>query len=146
MCNFWLKYGLYGCILGLMGRKIWARAHEESKINLRPVFQPDSSGRTLSPVDSYQNIQDNFYQNIQPVGYTYATRQLIRDQADAARAVADYRRAHGSCNAAAVRTMPLRCATRVLFAMGGLTLTPLPCSRKWKCRPSEVARVPSITM
>ena len=112
MCKFWLKYGLYGCILGLMGRKIWARAHEESKINLRPVFQPDSSGRTLSPVDSYQNIQDNFYQNIQPVGYTYATRQLIQDQADAARAVADYRRAHGSCNAAAVSNQGLICNGR----------------------------------
>ena len=99
MCKFWLKYGLYGCILGLMGRKIWTRAHEESKINLRPVFQPDSSGRTLSPVDSYQNI----HPEPEPVGYTYATRQLIRDQADAARAVADYRREHGSCNAAAVR-------------------------------------------
>ena len=104
MCNFWLKYGLYGCILGLMGRKIWARAHEESKINLRPVFQPDSSGRTLSPVDSYQNIQ--------PVGYTYATRQLIQDQAEAKRAVADYRRAHGSCNAAAVRNQGIVCNGR----------------------------------
>ena len=104
MCNFWLKYGLYGCILGLMGRKIWTRAHEESKINLRPVFQPDSSGRTLSPVDSYQNIQ--------PVGYTYATRQLIQDQAEAKRAVADYRRAHGSCNAAAVRNQGIVCNGR----------------------------------
>lgn len=104
MCNFWLKYGLYGCILGLMGRKIWARAHEESKINLRPVFQPDSSGRMLSPVDSYQNIQ--------PVGYTYATRQLIQDQADAERAVAAYRRAHGACNAAAVRNQGLVCNGR----------------------------------
>ena len=84
MSKFWLKYGLYGCILGLMGRKIWTRAHEESTINLRPVFQPDSSGRTLSPVDSYQNIQDNFYQNIQPVGYTYATRTLIQNQVDPA--------------------------------------------------------------
>ena len=104
MCKFWLKYGLYGCILGLMGRKIWTRAHEESKINLRPVFQPDSSGRTLSPVDSYQNIQ--------PVDYTYATRQLIQDQAEAARAVADYRLAHGSCNAAAVRNQGLVCNGR----------------------------------
>ena len=99
MCNFWLKYGLYGCILGLMGRKIWTRAHEESKINLRPVFQPDSSGRTLSPVDSYQNIQ--------PVGYTHATRKLIQDQDRAKRAIADYRLAHGSCNAAAVRNREL---------------------------------------
>lgn len=104
MSNFWLKYCLYGCILGLMGRKIWTRAHEESKINLRPVFQPDSSGRTLSPVDSYQNMQ--------PVEYTYATRQLIQDQADAARAVADYRRAHGSCNAAAVRNQSIVCNGR----------------------------------
>lgn len=104
MCKFWLKYGLYGCILGLMGRKIWTRAHEESKINLRPVFQPDSSGITLSPVDSYQNIQ--------PVGYTYATRQLIQDQAEAKRAVADYRRAHGSCNAAAVRNQGIICNRR----------------------------------
>lgn len=104
MRKFWLKYGLYGCILGLMGRKIWTRAHEESKINLRPVFQPDSSGRTLSHVDSYQNIQ--------PVDYTYATRQLIQDQADAARAVADYRRAHGSCNASAVRNQGLVCNGR----------------------------------
>ena len=104
MRKFWLKYGLYGCILGLMGRKIWTRAHEESKINLRPVFQPDSSGRTLSPVDSYQNIQ--------PVDYTYATRQLIQDQAEAKRAIADYRLAHGSCNAAAVRNQGLVCNGR----------------------------------
>lgn len=80
MCKFWLKYGLYGCILGLMGRKIWTRAHEESTINLRPVFQPDSSGRTLSPVDSYQNIQ--------PIGYGYARRPIYQNnelyQADAA--------------------------------------------------------------
>ena len=112
MCNFWLKYGLYGCILGLMGRKIWTRAHEESKINLRPVFQPDSSGRTLSPVDSYQNMQDNFYQNMQPVEYTYATRPIIQDQAEAERAIADYRRAHGSCNAAAVRNQGIICNGR----------------------------------
>lgn len=110
MRKFWLKYGIYGCILGLMGRKILARAHEECTVNLRPVFQPDSSGRMLSPVDSYQNIQDNFYQN-QPVGYTYATRQLIQDQTEAERAladyaasaIADYQLAHGSCNADAVR-------------------------------------------
>ncbi len=79
MRKFWLKYGIYGCILGLMGRKIWTRAHEESKINLRPVFQPDSSGRTLSPVDSYQNIEPDAYHNRQPIGYTYASRQLIRE-------------------------------------------------------------------
>ena len=84
-----------------MGRKIWTRAHEESKINLRTVFQPDSSGRTLSPADSYHNRQ--------PIGYTYATRQLIQDQAEAARAVADYRLAHGSCNAAAVRNQGIIC-------------------------------------
>lgn len=100
MCKFWLKYGLYGCILGLMGRKIWARAHEESKINLRPVFQPDSSGRTLSPVDSYQNIQ--------PIGYGYARRPIYRNN-ELNRAVADYRMAHGSCNAAAVRNQGLVC-------------------------------------
>lgn len=94
----------YGCILGLMGRKIWTRAHEESKINLRTVFQPDSSGRTLSPADSYHNRQ--------PIGYTYATRQLIQDQAEAARAVADYRLAHGSCNAAAVRNQGIICNGR----------------------------------
>ena len=106
MRKFWLKYCLYGCILGLMGRKIWTRTHEESKINLRPAFQPDCSDRTLSPVYSYQNIQDNFYQN-QPVGYTYAIRKLIQDQADAARALVDYRLAHGSCNAAAMRNQGL---------------------------------------
>ncbi len=94
MCKFWLKYGIYGCILGFMGRKIWTRAHEESKINLRPVFQPDSSGLTLST--------DSSFQNKHPIEY-YATRQIIRDQADAVRAIVDYRRAHGSCNAAAVR-------------------------------------------
>lgn len=71
MCNFWLKYGLYGCILGLMRRKIWTRAHEESKINLRPAFQPDSSDRTLSPVYSYQNIQ--------PICYGYARRTIYRN-------------------------------------------------------------------
>lgn len=100
MCNFWLKYGLYGCILGLMGRKIWTRAHEESKINLRPVFQPDSSGRTLSPVDSYQNIQS--------IGYGYASRPIYRNN-ELNQAVADYRMAHGSCNAAAVRNQGLVC-------------------------------------
>lgn len=104
MCNFWLKYGLYGCILGLMGIKIWTRVHEESKINLRPTFQPDSSCRTLSPVDSYQNIHPVDYK---PIAYTYATRQLIQDQADAKRALADYRLAHGSCNAAAVHNQGL---------------------------------------
>ena len=101
MRKFWLKYCLYGCILCLMGRKIWTRTHEESKINLRPAFQPDSSGQTLSPVDSYQNIQPVDYM---PIRYSYATMKLIQDQADAAaRALADYRRAHGSCNAAAMR-------------------------------------------
>ena len=109
MCKFWIKFGLYGCILGLMGRKIWVRAHEESKINLRPAFQPDSSGRTLSPVDSYQYMP---YQNIQPVGYTYATRLIIQDQAEAKRAVADYRCAHGSYNAAAVRNQGIVCNGR----------------------------------
>ena len=104
MRKFWLKYCLYGCILCLMGRKIWTRTHEESKINLRPTFQPDSSGRTLSPVDSYQNIQPVDYK---PITHTYATRQLIQDQADAKRAIADYRLAHGSCNAAAVRNQGL---------------------------------------
>ena len=93
MCKFWLKYGLYGCIVGLMGLKIWNRAHEESKINLRPVFQPDSSGRTLSPVDSYQNIQ--------PIGYGYARRPIYRNN-ELNQVVADYRVAHGSRNAAAV--------------------------------------------
>lgn len=106
MCKFWLKYGLYGCILGFMGCKIWNRAHKESKISLRPVFQPDSSGRTLSPVDSYQNIHPVDYK---PIAYTYATRQLIQDQADAKRALADYRIAHGSCNAAAVHNQGLVC-------------------------------------
>lgn len=114
MRKFWLKYCLYGCILGLMGRKIWTRTHEESKINLRPAFQPDCSDRTLSPVYSYQNIQDNFYQN-QPVGYNYATRQLIQDQTEAERALAYYRLAalayyrlaHGSCNSAAMRNQGL---------------------------------------
>ena len=100
MCKFWIKYGIYGCILGLMGLKIWTRAHEESKINLRPVFQPDSSGRTLSPVDSYQNIQ--------PIGYCYARRPIYRNN-ELNQAVADYRMAHGSCNAAAVRSQGLVC-------------------------------------
>ena len=100
MCNFWLKYGLYGCILGLMWRKIWTRAHEERTVNLRPGFQPDSSVPTLDPVDSYQNIQPVDYK---PIDYTYATRKFIQDQADATRALADYRLAHGSCNAAAMR-------------------------------------------
>lgn len=108
MRKFWLKYGLYGCILGLMGRKIWTRAHEESTVNLRPGFQPDSSVPTLDPVDSYQNIQPVDYK---PIDYTYATRKLIQDQADATRAladyaasaIADYQLAHGSCNADAVR-------------------------------------------
>lgn len=100
MRKFWLKYCLYGCILGLMWRKIWTRAHEESKISLRPTFQPDSSGRTLSPVDSYQNIQ--------PIGYGYARRPIYRNN-ELSQAVADYRMAHGSCNAAAVRNQGLVC-------------------------------------
>lgn len=108
MCKFWIKYGIYGCILGLMGRKVWTRAHEERTVNLRPGFQPDSSVPTLDPVDSYQNIQPVDYK---PIDYTYATRKLIQDQADATRALADYaasaladyRLAHGSCNADSVR-------------------------------------------
>lgn len=103
MSKFWLKYGIYGCILGLMGRKIWARAHEESKINLRPVFQPDSSGRTLSHVDSYQNKR--------PVEY-YASRPIYRNQADAARVISDYRRANDPCNAAPVRDQRIVCNGR----------------------------------
>ena len=81
MCNFWLKYGLYGCILVLMRRKIWTRAHEESKISLRPAFQPDSSIPTLDPVYSYQNIQ--------PVDYGYVRRPLYRSN-EHNQAVADY--------------------------------------------------------
>lgn len=99
MCKFWLKYGLYGCILGFMSNKIWTRAHEKSKINLRTAFQPDSSGRTLHPVDSYQYMP---YQNSHPVEY-YASRPIYRNQADDAMAIADYRSAPGSCNAAPVR-------------------------------------------
>lgn len=121
MRKFWLKYGIYGCILGLMGHKIWTRAHEESKINLRPVFQPDSSGRMLSPVDSYQNIEPDSFHNRQPIVYTYdtrqpiqvcATRQIFRDQDEAAKAIADYRLAHVSCNAAAVRNHGIVCNGR----------------------------------
>ena len=108
MCKFWIKYGIYGCILGLMGRKVWTRAHEESKINLRPVFQPDSSGRTLSPVDSYQYMP---YQNSHPVEY-YASRPIYRSQADAAMAIADYRSAPGSCNSAPVRDQRIVCNGR----------------------------------
>lgn len=100
MSKFWLKYGLYGCILGLMGRKIWTRAHEESKINLRPVFQPDSSGRTLFPVDSYQNIQ--------PIGYGYARRPIYRNN-ELYQAVADYRVADGSCNSVAAHGHGIVC-------------------------------------
>lgn len=100
MCNFWLKYGIYGCILGFMGLKIWNRAHEESKINLRPVFQPDSSGRTLSHVDSYQNKR--------PVEY-YASRPIYRS---INQAVADYRRANDPCNAAPVRDQRIVCNGR----------------------------------
>lgn len=103
MCKFWIKYGIYGCILGLMGRKVWTRAHEESKINLRPVFQPDSSGRTLSPVDSYQNIQ--------PIGYCYARRPIYRNN-ELNQAVADYRSAPGSCNSAPVRDQRIVCNGR----------------------------------
>lgn len=112
MRKFWLKYGLYGCILGLMWRKIWTRAHEESKISLRPTFQPDSSCRTLSPVDSYQNIPPVDYK---PIAYTYATRQLIQDQADAKRALADYRLANGPA-------MPLQCTTRDLALESSITM------------------------
>ena len=81
MRKFWLKYGIYGCILGLMGYRIWTRAHEERTVNLRPVFQPDNSVPTLSPVD--------FYQNIQPIGYGYARRPIYRNN-ELNQAVADY--------------------------------------------------------
>lgn len=111
MYKFWLKYGLYGCILGFMGRKIWTRAHEESKINLRPVFQPDSSGLTLST--------DSSIQNKQPVEY-YASRPIYRNQADAAMAIADYWIAPGSCNAVPVRDQRIICNGRDYHSVASL--------------------------
>ncbi len=69
MCKFWLKNVIYGCILGLMGRKIWARTHEESKISLRPVFQPDCAGKLMDPAYSYQDITTLD-------GYGYARRPI----------------------------------------------------------------------
>ena len=72
MCTNYSKYVLYGCVLGSMLVKIWNRAHEESKINLRdelPVPLPDK-GPDLSPADSYHDIQ--------PLGYGYAVRPIYR--------------------------------------------------------------------
>lgn len=93
MCKFWLKYGLYGCILGLMGLRIWKRAQEESKINLRPFFHPDCAGE---PVDT-----THLYQDITPLGYGYVRRPIYRNEGDMAKAVADYSNAketHIVCN------------------------------------------------
>lgn len=98
MSKFWLKYGIYGCILGLMGRKIWTRAHEESTINLRPFFQPDCAGK---PVDTTY-----LYQGITPLGYGYVRRPIYRNEGDMANAVADYsntKETHIVCNG---RTYP----------------------------------------
>lgn len=81
MRKFWLKYGIYGCILGLMGCRIWTRAHEERTVNLRPVFQPDNSVPTLSPAD--------FYQNIQPIGHDYVRRPIYRNN-ELSQAVVNY--------------------------------------------------------
>ena len=83
MSKFWLKYGIYGCILGLMGLRIWKRAHEESKISLRPVFQPDCAGKLMDPAYSYQDITTLD-------GYGYARRPIYRNESDMAKAVADY--------------------------------------------------------
>ena len=44
MRKFDWKYGIYGCIVGLMLRKIWNRAHERSMLNLRPAVHPGVSG------------------------------------------------------------------------------------------------------
>lgn len=68
-----IKYILYGCIVGGMVRKIWKRTHEESKINLmteRPVPPPRMPSLELSPLDSYQDIR--------PLGYSYARRPVYR--------------------------------------------------------------------
>ena len=68
-----IKYILYGCIVGGMVRKIWKRTNEESKINLReerPIPPPPSLSIELSPADSYQDIK--------PIGYSYARRPVYR--------------------------------------------------------------------
>ena len=83
MCKFWLKYGIYGCILGLMGLRIWKRAHEESKINLRPVFQPDCAGKLMDPAYSYQDITTLD-------GYGYVRHPIYRNDGDMSKGVADY--------------------------------------------------------
>lgn len=82
MSKFWLKYGLYGCILGLMGLRIWKRAQEESKINLRPFFQPDCAGKAVDTTYLYQGIT--------PLGYGYVRRPIYRNEGDMANAVADH--------------------------------------------------------
>jgi hypothetical protein len=71
-----------------MARKIWKRSHEESRISLRQEFMPDSSEHVpplLPPELSYQDIR--------PVGYTYASRPVIRNMEEAERAICDYRKA-----------------------------------------------------
>ena len=80
----WIKVA-YGVILGAMGLKIWKRSHEESRINLRPEFMPDSSEQVQPP-----HPPEFSYQDIRPVGYTYAMRPIYCGTEDLKNAVAGY--------------------------------------------------------
>lgn len=83
MRNFGLQYELYGCIAGIMLRKIWDRAHERSKINLRPVFQPDSSGKTRKnyPQRYHQASVARVIPIDKPVGLRTALRPIYGETA-----------------------------------------------------------------
>ena len=85
MSTEWLKYVAYGVIVGKMARKIWRRSHEESRISLRPEFMPDRSEQVPPPLPPEYS-----YQDIRPVGYTYASRPIYRTHEDLKNAVAGY--------------------------------------------------------
>ena len=85
MSTEWLKYVAYGVIVGKMARKIWRRSHAESRISLRQEFMQDSSEQVPPPLPPEYS-----YQDIRPVGYTYASRPIYRTQEDVKNAVAGY--------------------------------------------------------
>jgi hypothetical protein len=85
MSKDWLKYVAYGVIVGKMARKIWRRSHAESRISLRQEFMQDSSEQVPHPFPPEYS-----YQDIQPVGYAYASRPIYRTHEDLKNAVAGY--------------------------------------------------------
>lgn len=84
----WIKFVAYGVIVGKMALKIWKRSREESRISLRPEFNPYRSEQAPAPIPPEYSFQD-----IRPVGYTYAYRPVIRTMEEAERAICDYRKA-----------------------------------------------------